>query len=185
MDNLTQFQQQTKKIITSLKENLKSFRTGRANPSLVENIIVETYGGTTKLRLMELSTITTENSQTLVIVPFDPSVLADIERAILKSPLGITPQTQAGKILLKLPPLSQEQREKILKLINQTIEEKKQIIRSLRDQARKEIKIKFEKKEIGEDEKYRLEKEIDQITQKQMEEIQKIKEDKESEILSI
>ncbi len=119
MDILNQFKQQAAKTIDSLKEELKVFRTGRATPSLVENIIVETYGGTTKLRLMELATITTEGAQTLLIVPFDTTVLSDIEKALLKSPLGASPQTQAGKIILKLPPLSSEQREKILKLVNQ------------------------------------------------------------------
>ncbi len=185
MDLINQYQQQAEKTIESLKEELKSFRTGRVNPSLVENILVETYGGTTKLRLMELATITTEDFQALLIVPFDPSVLTDIEKAILKSPLGITPQTQAGKILLRFPPLSQEQREKILKLVNQVVEEKKQMIRNFRDATRKNIKTKLEKKEISEDEKYRLEKEIDQVTQKILIEIQKIKEGKENEIREI
>lgn len=185
MDLLAQFQQQSAKTIESLKEELKSFRTGRATPSLVENIIVETYGGTSKLRLMELATIITEGPQILSIIPFDPSVLVDIEKAILKSSLGITPQTQAGKILLKLPPLSQEQREKLIKLIGQTVENKKQIIRNLRDYIRKNIKGKFERKEMSEDQKYQLEKEIDQETQKFLQEIQKIKESKEKEILEI
>ncbi len=185
MDLINQYQQQAEKTIESLKEELKSFRTGRVNPSLVENIFVETYGGTTKLRLMELATITTEDFQALLIIPFDPSVLTDIEKAILKSPLGITPQTQAGKILLRFPPLSQEQREKILKLVNQVVEEKKQMIRNFRDATRKNIKTKLEKKEISEDEKYRLEKEIDQVTQKILIEMQKIKEGKENEIREI
>ncbi|MFN4213000.1 MAG: ribosome-recycling factor [Microgenomates group bacterium] len=185
MDLLAQFQQQSAKTIESLKEELKSFRTGRATPSLVENIIVETYGGTSKLRLMELATIITEGPQILSIIPFDPSVLVDIEKAILKSSLGITPQTQAGKILLKLPPLSQEQREKLIKLIGQTVENKKQIIRNLRDYIRKNIKGKFERKEMSDDQKYQLEKEIDQETQKFLQEIQKIKESKEKEILEI
>lgn len=182
MDLVDLFRQNVSKTIASLKDELKTFRTGRASPSLVENIIVETYSGTTKLHLRELATITTEGPQILSIIPFDHSILLDIEKAILRSPLGLTPQTQAGKILLKLPPLSQEQREKILKLLGGTVENKKQIIRNLRDEARKNIKSRFEKKEISEDEKYRLEKEIDEATQKIMEDIQKIKETKEKEI---
>lgn len=185
MDPISDFKQQASKTVEILKEALKSFRTGRVSPSLVENLIVETYGGQTKLRLMELSIITTEGPQTLSIVPFDSSVISDIEKAILKSPLGITPITQGSRILLKIPSLSQEQREKILKLVNQTVETKKQMVRSFRDEARKSIKTGFEKKEISEDEKFRLEKEIDNLTQKYMEEIEVIKQSKSRQVMEI
>ncbi|MCS6956487.1 MAG: ribosome-recycling factor, partial [Patescibacteria group bacterium] len=109
MDFVQEFKQKSQKIIDSLKEDLKSIRTGKANPSLVENLIIETYSGTTKLKLMELSTITTEGPTTLIVIPFDPSTIQDIEKAILKSPLGLSPSVQGTKIILKIPPLSTEQ----------------------------------------------------------------------------
>ncbi len=184
MDPITyEFKIQGEKAIENLKEDLNTVRTGRASPALVENIIVETYKGNTKLRLLELATITNEDPLTLSIIPFDPSTIVDIEKAILKSPLGTSPQNQGGKLILKLPPLSLDQREKILKIVREKIEEKKQIIRNFRDEARKKIKVKFEKKEIGEDQKYRMEKEINLATQSLMDEIQKIKEIKEKEIM--
>ena len=182
---INEFKIQGRKTIENLKENLNSIRTGRASPSLVENIIVETYKGSAKLRLLELATITNDDPLTLSIIPFDPSTIIDIEKALLKSPLGTSPQNQGGKLILKLPPLSFEQRERILKIVNQKIEEKKQIIRNFRDEARKKIKAKFEKNEISEDQKYRLEKEIDLATQNLMDEIQKIKENKEKELIKI
>lgn len=185
MDPLANFSQEASQAINNLKENIKSLRTGRASPSLAENLIVEAYGGQTKLKLMELSTITTEGPQALSIIPFDPSVLADIEKAVLKSPLGISPIVQGNRLLLRFPPLSQEQREKILKLVNQVVEEKKQTIRGFRDEARKTIKTGFEKKEITEDKKFRLEKEIDNLTQKYMEEIETIKKNKSREVMEI
>jgi ribosome recycling factor len=173
------------KTIASLKEDLKSIRTGRANASLIEGLIVETYGGSTKMKLMEMATITTEGASTLVVMPYDSSTSQDIEKAILKSPLGISPQPQAGKILVKIPPLSEEQRQKLTKIVSQKIEEKKVSIRGNRDEARKKIKNLLDQKQITEDQKFRFEKEIDTVTQKATEELQTIKEAKEQEILTI
>jgi ribosome recycling factor len=151
MEFTSQFKQNAQKVIESLKENLKSIRTGRATPSLVENLIVETYGGQTKLKLLELSTITTEGPAALSIVPFDPSTTQDIEKTILKSPLGLSPAVQGSRIIIRIPPLSEEQREKFIKIVAGIIEEKKVTIRNHRDETRKVIKTSFEKKETTED----------------------------------
>jgi ribosome recycling factor len=185
MNNVSLFSQLANKTIQSLKEDLKSIRTGRVSPSLVENLVVETYDGQTKLRLLELATITTEGPQALLIVPFDPSVLSDIEKSVLKSPLGLTPSVQGSKIIIRIPSLNTEQREKYIKIVGEKVEEKKVTIRNHRDNARRIIKTAFEKKEMGEDEKYRLEKEIDSQTTKFMEEINNIKENKENEIREV
>ena len=185
MDPLSSFKQSSQKAIDSLKEELKTIRTSHANPSLVENIVVDTYGGQTKLRLMELSTIITNGPSVLTITPFDPGTTQDIEKAILKSPLGISPAVQGTQIIIRIPPLSTEQREKLIKVCATMIEDKKGIIRNLRDNARKNIKTAFEKKEITEDDKFRQEKEIDTASQKMMEEIQMLKDKKEAEIREI
>lgn len=185
MDPIGEFKQQSTKVIENLKEDLKSIRTGRATPSLVENMLVEAYGGQSKLRLLEVATITTNGPSALLISPFDPSILSDIEKSILKSPLGISPIVQGSTITLKIPALSQEQREKFIKLIGQKVEERKGIIRNLRDNARKTIKSAFEKKEITEDDKFRQEKEVDLASQKYMEEIEHHKEHKEVEIREV
>lgn len=183
--DLTSFEKQLQQIAASLKEDLKGFRTGRANPSLIEQLVVEAYGGSTKLKLMELSTITTEGPAALVIVPFDPSTASDIERAILKSPLGLSPQVQGTKITIRIPPLSEEQREKYIKLIGQTTEEKKGVVRNHRDEVRKKIKVMFDAKSLTEDDKYRLEKEVDSMTQKINGELAAIREAKETEIRQV
>lgn len=185
MDTTSDFKTKSQKVIEALKEDLKTIRTGRASPSLVENLIVEAYGGSTKLKLMELATITTEGPTALSIAPFDPSILSDIEKAILKSPLGLSPAVQGSRILLRIPALSTEQREKFIKLAVEKIEDKKNQIRALRDDSRKSIKNSFEKKETTEDEKYRLEKEIDSESSLFMEEIQVIREKKEAEIKEV
>jgi len=172
-------------IIDKLKEELKSIRTGTISPALVENIVVETYGGQTRLKLFQLAAITTTGSQTLLIAPFDSSTLKDIEKSLLQSNLGASPITQNNQIFLKFPPLSTEQREKLVKIINQIIEETRRKIRDLRDNSRKSIKISFEKKEINEDQKFKKEKEIDTQTQKVNEMIEEIKTKKINEILTI
>lgn len=173
------------KIVNQLREDLKTIRTGRANPAILEGIIVETYGGQTKLKLNELSTITTDESAVLIITPFDPSTTQDVEKAILKSPLGINPQVQGTKILVRIPPLSEEQRLKLVKIINQKVEEKKTIIRNQRDEVRRKIKHQFEAKEMTEDQKFRLEKDIDTLTHNCMTEIDTVKKSKDQEIMEV
>lgn len=179
------FKNTSQKTIDSLKVQLKVIRTGRANSSLVENLVVETYGGQSKLRLLELATIMTDGPSALSVTPFDPSTIQDIEKSILKSPLGLSPAVQGNRILIKTPPLSQEQREKFVKLCSQTVEEKKSIVRMQRDDARKKIKNSFEEKTLTEDVKFRLEKEIDNISSKFMEEIDEIKSRKDDEIMEV
>ena len=182
---LQDFKQQLSLTATALTEDLKTIRTGRANPIIVEQLVVDAYGGSTKLKLMELATITTEVPAALVILPFDPSTVPDIEKAILKSPLGLSPQVQGTRLIIRVPPLSEEQREKYVKLVNQKIEEKRNIVRNHRDDVRKKIKTQFDEKTMTEDEKYRTEKEIDIITQKANSQLLEIKEAKEREIREI
>lgn len=186
MNNIqTDFRNEAEKIINNLRTDLTSIRTGRASPSIVENITVETYQGQAKLKLLELASITASDAQTLNIIPFDMSTMKDIEKAILKSPLGMNPSTIGNKIVLKLPPLSEEQRHKILKVVNQKIEEKKEYLRIMRDNARKKIRHNFDLKQSTEDEKFREEKEIDNMSQKYNETISDIKHKKEKEIVEI
>ncbi len=186
MNNLlNQFQQSGEKIINQLKEELSLIRTGRASSSLIENIIVETYQGQTKLKLLELATITTEGPQTLIVQPFDPSVLQDIEKAVSQSSLNLNPIVQSNRVLIKLPSLTEEQRKKLLKLTNQKIEYSRIQVRNQRDESRKKIRNYLENKEISEDEKYKFEKEIDKITQDLNDKIAKIKEQKEKGIMEI
>ncbi len=183
--DISEFKLLAVKTIASLKEDLKAIRTGRASPAMFESIEVETYGGSTTLKLKELSTMTTDGASTIVIVPFDPSTANDIERAIMKSPLGVSPQNEGTKILIRVPPLSQEQREKMIKLISQKIEERKVMIRNQRDDVRRKIKTMTEKKEITEDDKFRMEKEVDTLNSGFMEEVDSIKARKEEEIKQV
>ena len=182
---LEEYKRNVEKTVSLLREDVKVIRTGRATPALVESLQVETYAGQAKLKLLELASITTEGPAAIVIVPFDVNTTSDIERAILKSALGLSPQTQGNKIIVKVPSLSQEQREKLIKFVSQKVEEKRQIVRNHRDEARRKLRVLLDSKEINEDMKFRTEKEIDNISQKSMEEIHQIKEGKEREIQEV
>ena len=183
--DITDFKNLAQKTVAALKEDLKSIRTGRANPAMFESLEVEAYGGSTVMKLKEMSTMTTDGASTIVIVPFDPSTANDIERAIMKSPLGVTPQNETTKILIRIPPMSTEQRDKMIKVISQKIEERKVMIRNQRDDVRRKIKKMIEAKEITEDDKTRMEKEVDTINTSLMNEIETIKEAKEEEIKQV
>lgn len=171
--------------LIQLKEEVKTIRAGKVNPSLLENIIVEAYQGQMKLKLKELAAITNHDNFTLIVKPYDSSIIQDIEKSLLKSPLGISPRLENNQFKISFPPLSQEQRIKYLKLLNQVVEEGKNYIRKYRDEARKKIKISFEAKEISEDQKFRLEKLIDDETKKVINEIDIIKKSKEEEISNL
>ncbi len=178
------FKQHTTIIVESLKEELRGVRTGRATPGLVEGLTVEAYGGT-PMKLLELAAITTEGPAMIVVAPFDPSTITDIEKAFQTSALGFTPAINGNTIRIAIPPMSQEQREKYLKLIGQMVEEKRVSVRGNRDEARKQIKAGVDAKELTEDDKFRLEKEIDDMTQKVNEQMQQVRETKEKELMTV
>jgi ribosome recycling factor len=172
-------------VVLKLKDDLKIIRTSHASPALLENIEVEAYNGAMKMKLMELATITNESPTVLAVIPFDPSITQDVERAIRKSPLGLSPSTQTNKILITVPSLSDEQRGKYVKLVNEMAEASRHILRGYRDDARKKIKHAIEAKEMSEDEKFRIEKLVDDETQKANAQIEYVKDKKEKEIMTV
>lgn len=179
------FKQKLEGAVLFVKNEVSSIRSGKASPSLIENLIVDTYGGESKLKLMELSTIGTDGSSGLVISPFDPATIKDIERAIMSSPLNLTPRTDGHKIHIKLPLLSEEQRLKFIKLVHSKVEEGRVRMRGTRDEFRKKLKLSLESKEISEDSKFRLEKLLDTVTKEYTEIFDEIKSKKEKELMEV
>lgn len=168
-----------------IRSELMQIRTGKSSPSLVENIVVTTYGGTTKLRIMELATITVAGPSRLMISPFDGSTVQDIEKAIHASPLHLTPRVDGKTIHIDIPALSEEQRKDFLKIVSSKIEEGKVRVRGARDDARRQIKTAFESKEITEDDKFREEKEVDKVCQDSNTNLDEMKSKKEKEIMEV
>ena len=172
-----------KKTIAALVSEYGTIRAGSANASLLSKISVEYYGSPTPLR--DMATITTPDPRTLYIVPFDPSSMKEIEKAILASDLGINPQNDGKGIRLALPALTQERRMELSKTVSKKAEESKVAIRSIRRDTIEKFKAMKKKSEITEDDLKNAEKETQTIHDKYIKEIDKICAAKDKEIKEI
>jgi ribosome recycling factor len=172
-------------VLNLLINDISSLRTGRATPSLVENIICPAYGGTQKLKVQELATITAPDSQTLTISPWDKSIIGDIKKGIMEANIGLNPIIDGEILRIAFPPLTTEDREKYVKLLSQKLENGRVMIRQQRGEAMQDIKKKFEAKEISEDEQFDQEKKIQLITDEFVNKINEAGERKKQELLAI
>lgn len=170
------------KAVQALRRDLATLRAGRAVPSLLDRIQVEYYGET--LPLNQLANINTPDSRTLMIQPWDKSSLADIERAIQKSDLGLTPSNDGNAIRLVVPALTEERRTELVKLTKKFGEEAKVAVRNIRRDANDDIK-KLEKTDISEDESRRHQDDIQKTTDKFIAEVDKVLAAKEKEIMEV
>ncbi|OGK39437.1 ribosome recycling factor [Candidatus Roizmanbacteria bacterium RIFCSPHIGHO2_12_FULL_44_10] len=180
-----QFNKRFQEISHYVTEQLRQIRTGKASPSLVENIEVAAYGGQSILKLRELASIATEGPTLIIIDPFDPAVTQEIEKAIRNAPLGLSPSVDGKIIRIVTPPLTEEQRNKYVKLANEKVEEGKIQVRGARDEARKKIKALFDEKSLSEDDKFRGEKELDKISKESVDKLDELKKRKHDEIMTI
>ena len=179
--NLSEAQQKMQKAMQSLFSDLSTVRTGRAAPSLVENIVVSVYGGSTRLKVLELATIGAQDPQTLVITPFDGSIIEEIRKGIMEANVGLNPVVDGPLIRISIPPLSQERREELIHLMKQKLEAGRIMIRQIRHEAMADIK----KANLPEDETSRLEKEVQGMTDKFIGEIDALGRKKEDDLLQI
>lgn len=170
-------------IIEHLKKDLLSLRTSKASPALVENILVEAYGIKTPLK--QLSNITIPETKTIMIQLWDKTIIKEVEKSISQTNLNLSPLVEGNIIRINLPSLNEETRKNLIKVLNQKLEQGRVKIRGLRDEIREKTKDKFKAKEITEDEKFKLIEELDLLTHEYIEEIKKIGEGKEEEILKI
>jgi ribosome recycling factor len=165
--------------------DIGTIRTGRATPSLVEEIRIPAYGGTQNLKLQELATITASDPQTIVIDPWDKSIIGDIKKGILAANIGLNPAIDGQIMRISLPPLTTEDRQKFVKLLAAKVENGKIMLRQVRGDAMKLLKKRFEEKEISEDSKFRDEKALQELTDSFTEQIEALEEKKKQELLII
>ncbi len=170
------------KAIVAFKKDLASLRAGRANPSLLDRIQVEYYGAPTPIS--QLAGITVPDARTLIIQPWDKTSLASIEKAIMKSDIGITPTNDGTVIRIMIPMLTEERRLDLVKMVKKAGEEAKVAIRNIRRDANDECK-KREKTDMSEDESRRTQDEIQKITDRYIAEVDKLNATKEKEILDV
>ncbi|WP_308639275.1 ribosome recycling factor [Paenibacillus silvisoli] len=175
-------EERMEKAIGALKRDLSTLRAGRATPALLDRIQVEYYGALTPLN--QLANINTPDSRTLMIQPWDKSSLATIEKAIMKSDLGLTPSNDGTTIRLSIPMLTEERRMELVKMTKKFGEEAKVAIRNVRRDANDDIK-KLEKTELSEDESRRHQDDVQKSTDKFIAEVEKVLAAKEKDIMEV
>lgn len=180
---LSETRQKMQKVLDVLKTDLSTVRTGRAMPSLVENIVISVYGGSTRLKIMELATISTSDSQTLLVTPFDPSIIGEIQKGLQEAVTGLTPVVDGQVVRIAIPPLSEERRQQLIHLMRQKLENGKIMMRQVRHESMDSIKKQTDG--VSEDERQRLEKEVQRLTDEAMSDIDAMGSHKEQELMQI
>ena len=175
-------EERMEKALAALKRDLSTLRAGRATPAILDRVQAEYYGAMTPVN--QLGSITTPDSRSLVIQPWDKSALAAIEKAILKSDVGLTPANDGSIIRLVVPPLTEERRAELVKSTKKFGEEAKVAIRNIRRDANDDIKKK-EKEDISEDESRRHQDDVQKLTDRYVAEVDKILAGKEKEIMEV
>lgn len=181
--SLTESNKKLEAALHHFKQELAGIRAGRANPSLIENIPVDVYGG--RMKLIEVGNISAPQPSLLTVQIWDVSILQNVIKAIQQANLGLNPSNEGTLIRLPIPPLTAERREEFTKLLHQKMEESRVQIRQVRQEERNIWKGKIDTGEFGEDELFRREKLLQEMIDKHMIEIENLGKVKEEELLQI
>jgi ribosome recycling factor len=184
-DVTTELKQKIQKIIDLIKQDLSTIRTGRASSSLVENIVIDAYGGSAKLKVLELATIGTTDARTIVITPFDHSVIQEIEKGIVAANVGLNPIVDGQILRISIPPLSEERREELIKGMKHKLENGRIMVRQARHDAMESVKHANNDKEISDDDMHRHEKDIQRIIDETIASIDAMGAQKEEELMQV
>ena len=180
---LKPYEEKMNKTINVMTSEFASIRAGRANPAVLDKVLVDYYGTPTKIR--EMASVSVSEARVLVIQPYDKSSLKNIERAIQTSDIGINPANDGTVLRLTFPQLTEERRKEIVKQVSRLAEESKVAIRSIRRDANDRFKAMKKNGEATEDDVKSLETQMQKLTDKFVEEIEKLAAAKEKEVLSI
>jgi ribosome recycling factor len=173
-------EEKMKKAIEATKREFSEVRTGRASPSLVEGLRIDYYGSPTLLK--QIASISIPDARLIVIQPWDPNAIKEIEKAIQKSNLGISPVTDGKIVRLSIPQLSKERRQELTKVVRTMAEEGRISLRTIRREANESIKKLEDDKVISEDERFKGQEEIQKLTDRYIQKIDETLEDKEKEL---
>lgn len=180
-DLYKELQDKMEKSLKTLTWDFSRIRTGRASPALLEGIKVDYYGVPTPLN--QLATISVSESRLITVQPWDINSISEVERAILKSELGLTPANDGKVIRIPIPPLTEERRKELIKVIKKMAEEYKVSLRSARRDTNETLKRLKQDKEISEDDFYRSQDEVQRITDQYIEKVDHVYKGKEKEVL--
>jgi ribosome recycling factor len=182
-DLLGDAERRMQKAIEALKQDLAAIRTGRANSSLLERITIDYYG--TPTPISQVATIAIPEARLLVIQPWDKKMLTDIEKAIQKSDLGINPNNDGQVIRLNIPPMNEERRRDLVKTLHKKLDEHKVAVRNVRRDIHDKLREREKKKEVSEDELKRSTEKLQKLTDRYVDEMDKVGKTKELEILEV
>ena len=180
---LDDFQNQTKQAIIHFQEELKSLHTGRASAGIVENIIIEAYGGRSPLK--SLAQIIVPEARSIVVEPYDKNIIKDVERGIVMAKLDLNPSIQGSLIRIKLPELTEQSRQNLVKILRGLLEKSRIQIRKARDEAKKFLEQQKTGGEITEDDYYELIEKLDLTISQANQTLENLTEAKEQEIMRI
>lgn len=185
MEELSLVKESMEKVVRALSGDLAGFRTGRATPSLVENIRVAAYGGTQQLKVVELATITISDPHTMTITPWDQSVIGEIRKGILEANVGLTPVIEGELIRIAIPELTTEQREQFVKLLHAKLESGRVSVRQIRQEQMQAIKKAALEREISEEEQERGEIDLQRVVDETIAKIDEMGKKKEVELMTV
>jgi ribosome recycling factor len=171
------------KCVQTFQGDLKKLRTGRAHPSLIEHLKVDYYGS--EVPLQQVASIAVEDGRTLVISPWEKNIVQAIEKAIFKSDLGLTPMTAGTVIRIPMPPLTEERRREITKVLRHDAENARVAVRNVRRDVMNDIKDKLKKKLVSQDDERRAETDVQKLTDKHVADIDSLLAAKEKEVMQI
>jgi len=172
-----------RKTIEALNKELSSIRTGRASPALVEHIKVDYHGVLTPL--IQLASISVPDPKTITIHPWDRTIINNIDKALLKSDLGLNPTNDGNNIRISLPALTEERRKDLIKIVHKRLEEARVTVRNIRREAVEELKLSEKNKEISQDQSIRATEHTQKLTDSHIDSINRRGKDKETEILEV
>jgi len=180
---ITKHEEDFDKAIEHFKSELNNLRVGRANPSVLENILVDAYGVKTPIK--QMASISVPEARCMTVEPWDKNLLKDVEKAIIQAELGLSVTGESSRVRVTVSQMTEENRKDIVKSLNEKLEAAKVAVRSVREKIKEEIVDAEKNKAITEDDKYDYVKELDEKTQELTKKLQEMAEAKENEIMSI
>lgn len=172
-----------RRAVEVTRDDLATYRTGRANPGLIEKVEVEYYGS--KMPLIQLATVSAPEPRLLVVAPWDKSSLGAIERAIRKADLGLNPASDGNVLRIPIPPLTEETRRNLIRAVHRRVEEGKVAVRNVRRDVIEQLRALKRDGEIGEDEEKRTEAEVQKLTDRYVQELDQICRAKERDLMEV
>ncbi|MCK4554193.1 ribosome recycling factor [Candidatus Parcubacteria bacterium] len=171
------------RAVDFFKKDIANIRTGRANPAMLDSVLVEAYGAKTPLN--GLASITVPEARSIIVAPWDKNVIKDIEKAIVSADLGVSVVNEGDKLRLTVPQLTEENRLDLVKKLNEKMEAARVTVRQTREEIKSDIEKAYDSKEIAEDDKFRFIKELDDEAREKNNELKEIRDGKEKEVMTI